>query len=111
MSRRIKKHAKVLHFLANCDKRHSNAIINEAEPDLINCFSEICHNILQGNVRLSGHQKSKLKKYKTHLRRVAGRNATAKTKKKIIQTGGFLPMLLGSLVKPLLQPLLSGLVS
>ena len=111
MSARIKKHAKVLHFLASCDKRHSNAIVKDAGPDLINCFSEICHNILQGNVRLTGHLKTRLKKYKSHLRRLAGKTASAKTRKQIIQTGGFLPMLLGPLIKPLIKPLISGLLS
>ena len=108
MSARVKKHAKVAHFVASYDKRHSNAFVKDTGPDLINWFSEIHHNIPQGNVKLTGHQKTKLKKYKSHLRRLVEKSASAETTKQIIQTQGFLPMLLGSLVKLLVKPLING---
>ena len=109
MSKRLQKHAKTLEYLSTCDKNLGNSIIKSAKPDLICCISEICHNLLQGNVDLSQRQVSKLAKYKNQIRSIAGKKATIKSKKRLIQKGGFLSALLGTLASTLLGPLVKGI--
>lgn len=95
---RLKNHALTLEYLAKCKQRQANSIIKNAEPDLIHCLSDVCHNILKGNVALSDAARSNLGKYKSHIRKVANKKTTAKHKRTLIQKGGFL----GALLKPLL---------
>lgn len=109
MSKRLQRHAKTLEYLSGCDKNVGNSIINSAKSDLICCISEICHNLLKGNVELSNDQSTKLAKYKNQIRSVAGKKASIKSKKKLIQKGGFLTALLGTLASTLLGPLVKGL--
>lgn len=110
MSKRLRKHAPTLGYLAKCDRNYANAIIKGAKSDLIHCLSDVCHNVLRGNVTLSKAEKLRLKRYKNHIRKVADKNTTAKNKRTLIQKGGFL----GALLTPLLQvigPMLKSLVT
>lgn len=109
MSKRVKKFASTLHYLVNCDKHTSKSIINSAKPDLINCFSDICHNILQGKVNLSDKEKKKLAKYKSHIRKIANKKSSQQTKKVLIQKGGFISALLAPLIGSVIAPLAQGL--
>lgn len=109
MSKRLRRNAKTLDYLSSCDKNVGKSIISSSKSDLICCFSEICHNLLKGNIPLSQSEKSKLSKYKSQIRSVAGKKASIKSKKQLIQKGGFLTTLLGSLVSSLLGPLVKGI--
>lgn len=111
MMARIKRHADTLHYLCYCkNKKATKAIVNPAQPDLINCFSEICTNVLNGNVPLSAKEKNKLKRYKNYIREMASKSSSQKSKRRVLQKGGFI----GAILKPLIGligPLLSGLSS
>jgi hypothetical protein len=111
MSSRLKRNADTLHYLCYCkNKKAANAIINTANPELINCFSEISSNVLKGNAVLNEAQRNKLKKYKKYIRDIASKSTSQKVKKRILQKGGFI----GALLKPLMSvifPLVSGLFS
>ena len=110
MSKRLRKHAKTLHLLANCDNHTAKTVIKGAKPELISCISDICYNTLQGKVKLSPIQKNKLAKYKKELRQIANKSTALKTKRRIIQKGGFLALLrpLLSLIGPIAKSLLQG---
>ena len=71
MSKRLDKFAPTLHYLATCDSQSAKSVIKHAKPQLVNCFSDICHNLLKGKVRLSTKEKNRLTKYRSHIRRVA----------------------------------------
>lgn len=106
MSKRIKRHAKALHYLASCDSNISKSVIKASKPDLICCLSEICHNLLRGNIPLTTKEKTKLTRYKKEIRGVADKKLTQQSKKRLIQKGGFLSALLAplvSLVGPLVK--------
>lgn len=109
MSKRIKKYADTLKYLSKCDKHTGKSIIKSANPELINCISDICHNILRGNLKLTTSQKQKLMKYKNNIRKIANKKSTQKSKKELIQKGGFLASILGPLVGSLLGPLTKGI--
>ena len=106
---RLKKHAKTLEFLQKVPAPLRRSILQKASPELIHCICDCAHNILQGNVSISSQQKAKLSKYKTKLRQLTDRKVSQQKKKKLIQTGGFLPLLLGALA-PVLGSVIGGLV-
>lgn len=110
MTSRVKKHAKTLRILAQCDKHTANSIIKGANPDLIACISDVCHNTLQGKVKLSDKAKKRLSRYKKSIRKIASKSATLKTKKRLLQTGhgllsSILIPLLGSVIGPIFKTL------
>ena len=105
MSLRLKKFAPTLHYLAKCDKHNAKSIVKHSKPELVNCISDICHNILQNRVALSSDEKKSLAKYKNQLRRIAKRSTTKKTKRLLIQKGSFLSAILAPLLGSVLRPL------
>lgn len=109
MTKRVKKYADTLKYLAYYNKASGKSIINSAEPELVNCFSDICYNILNGKVTLSQTERNKLAKYKSQIRKIANKRTTQKTKKTLIQKGGFLSALLGPLLGSIIVPLAKGL--
>ena len=72
-------------------------ILDKASSELIRCFCDCAHNVLQGNVSLSHRHKQKLKAHKSKLRKLAVCKVALKKKQIIIQKGGFLPLLLSAL--------------
>jgi len=74
-------------------------ILKDSNPDLIKALCEVCMNTLNGNMKISNSTKSQLKKYKKTLRCLASPKVKLTRKRKLlIQKGGFLPVLLGSLL-------------
>ena len=105
---RLKRHVELLEYLRNGKKKVVRAIINEADGDIINILCECAHNTLLGNVPVSKAQFCKLKRFKKHLRTLTRKQTSLKKKKKILQTGGFLPALLGAAL-PIITNLVGGL--
>ena len=104
----LKRHVELLEYLRNGKKKVVHAIINEAEGDIINILCECAHNTLLGNVPMSKAQFCRLKRFKKHLRTLARKKVPLAKKKKILQTGGFLPALLGAAL-PIITNLVGGL--
>lgn len=71
---------------------------------IISCLCEVVQNVLKGHVKLTRGQKQRWGRHKHKLRRLVSRRNTYPQKTKIIQKGGFLPMLI-----PLAVKLLGGL--
>ena len=110
MSKRLKKHAQTLKYLSKCDRHNANSIINGASNDLLHCFSDICHNILKGNVELSKAEQQRLARHKTKIRQIANKKTAQKNKKKLIQKGGFLGTLLAPLIRMFVGPVAKSLL-
>ena len=102
---RLRKNGPTLQLLQNASTPSRKRIIDKASPELIRCLCDCAHNILQGNVTLSRHYKQKLRQHKTKLRKLANRKVALKTKKQLVQSGGFLPLLLSALA-----PVITGVV-
>lgn len=93
----VNKH--FLHILKNATPQLRKNILKKANPDLVKALCEICMNTLNGNMKISKSTKSQLKKYKKTLRNLASSKLNLLRKRKIlIQKGGFLPLLLSSLL-------------
>ena len=98
MSARVKKQAPVLLALTKGDPSVRKAILRGADKELLRCISECALNILNGNVPLKPAERKALKKHKNKLRRIVDKKTSLKKKQKIVQSGGFLPLLLGPLL-------------
>ena len=104
---RLRKNGPTLRLLQKAPAPLQKRILDKASPELIRCLCDCAHNVLQGNVKISHHHKRKLKPHKTKLRKLAERKVAValKTKRRIIQKGAFLPILLSALA-----PVISGVV-
>lgn len=109
MSSRLRKFAPTLQYLAKCDKHNAKSIVNNSKPEFVNCISDICHNILRNKVILTPKEKKKLSKYKHQIRRIARPKTTKKTKKVLIQKGGFLSAILAPLLGSVIGPLVNSI--
>ena len=71
------------------------AILKNAPSDLVRALCECSLNVLKGNIKLKATQKKRLHRYKNILRTLASKNSSAKTRKQLLQKGGFIGALLG----------------
>ena len=96
-----KRHRETLLVLTKASPHLVRKIILGADVSLIRALSECALNILNGNVSLTPTRKRKLSMFKDNLRDLATRKISMTKKKKVLQTGGFLP-LLASVIAPLI---------
>lgn len=109
MSQRVKRNLPMLKWLSKANAKTRKAVIQSADRDLVDTICECALNVLKGNVPLKPSQKQRLSKYKKVLRRLAsGKKSSLQTKRRLIQTGGFLPQLLFSVAAPLLKAVVGG---
>ena len=94
MSACLKRNASMLKLLLHAKPPVVKSIMKTASPDLIKAISEICLNVLKGNVPLRPAHKTRLSRFKHHLRKLAKKNISWKKKKTILQKGGLLPLLI-----------------
>ena len=106
MTSSLKKYSDHLRVLARGTPSMQKAVIKNADSGLIKCISECALNILKGNVPISPHQKSKLTRYKKDLRSLAQRRVSLKSRKRVLQKGGFL----GAILAPIITGVLGSLV-
>lgn len=98
MSDRIRRHASSLKRLPRSSKKNREKILDEGGRELLDCISECCLNVIKGNVPLTERQFQLLRRRKKNLAAVARKKTSQKEKRQIIQSGGFL----GVLLKPIL---------
>src|SRR5260221_5342422 len=105
MSGRVKKYKQQLRLLHDASPKIRKSLIVGCRPQMLSCICECAVNILKGNVPLTSGQKKKLCRHKHSLRLLSNKKVAIKSKKKLLQTGGFL----GALLTPILS-LLGGLL-
>ena len=103
----LKKHIHTLEHLAKCSPNTCKHLIDSGSDDLVLTLSELCQNLLVGNIPFSPPQMVKLKKAAATLRLVAKRTTSTKQKRAaLVQTGGFfIPALIG-MALPLIKSIL-----
>lgn len=103
MAPRVHTHKALLEVLKSAKPKLCKAILEQSDKSLIFAVCEICDNLLAGNIPLTTAQKTKLKKYRAHFRRLAQRGEGWQVKKKYLtQKGGaFLPLLLSAVASVL----------
>lgn len=89
----------MLYVLQKASPKLRKNILQNVNIETIKTLCEISINTLNGNNPICKQYANKLKNYKTPLRMLACPKRTLKSKRNIlVQTGGFLPALLGSLL-------------
>ena len=106
---RLRKNGPTLHLLQKIPAPLQKRILDKPSSELIRCLCDYAYNVLQGNVNISRHHKQIFKQHETKLRKLADRKAVLKTKQRIIQKGGFLPILLSALA-PVISGVLGSLI-
>lgn len=96
----VKKHLPVLKLVQSATPKLRKSIILNCELDLIKTIIECIHNTLNGNFVLTKREKSKLKRFRTVLRKILHTKGNLRKKRQLIlQSGGsFLPALLTPIV-------------
>ena len=107
---RLKRNVSTLKLLEKASPSLRKAILKKASPELIHTICECALNILRSNVPLTNHCKRRLSRHKEKLRKLADKKVSLKTKKSIIQKGGFLPILISALA-PVFGKILGALTS
>lgn len=108
---RLAKHWDVLSVLSKAPSPMCKHLVQKAPKEIIDTVCECCLNVLKGTVPLSPEQKQKLGKHRHLLRQMVKKKIPLHQKKKmIVQRGGFLPLLLGPLLKSVAAPILGSLV-
>lgn len=104
-----KKHIAILRALQHLNKEQREAVLRKADPSIIRCICECALNILRGNVPLKADQRKKLRRHAAVLRRLAANKGCWKSKKRyVVQSGGFLPLLIAPILGTLLSNLIGG---
>lgn len=106
-----KKHEDVLKVLAKAKPDLVRSIIKPAKKSLIDFFSECAFNILRGSVPITSVQRKKLKRYVRGLRKLARKKTSVKERKKILQTGGIVPLILKHILPMVVSPLLNKIIT
>ena len=101
VSLRLKRNAAAIIALNNASDALKHAILAAASKELVLSLVECARNIISGKVQLSPDQFSALAGYSKAIRSLTAPSYTIAAKKRILQKGGFL----GLLLKPLLGAL------
>ena len=108
---RVRKHAHELETLAKAKREKRNRLVREATTELIFTLVDLAKMVIRGDITLTPHQLSTVRRYKADFKKLVSKSTGVKGKRNVIQKGGFLPALLGPVLKlgvPLLGNLLGG---
>lgn len=110
VKQRLKKNLPYLQILHKASPRVRRSLINTAPNDLIHTLGECSLQILTGAQPISPQCKEKLRKYRVYMRQLASSpriHSYSKKRKILVQKGGFLGVILSSLLSGLLSKLTS----
>ena len=104
---RLKNNKHLLHALKCAKPKLRTAILKSSDEELIKAICDCCLNTLNGNHKIEKRLKGKLSKHRNTLRKLAERGTSVKKKRALlVQKGGFLPLLLGSILSGVIGSLL-----
>ena len=106
---RIKNNKDFLNLLCKSKNKYRKFLIQKASKEQIYAICEIVLNILNGNLKVPEINKNKLDKKKKTLRKIV-QKGSLKNKRYLIQKGGFLEILIPSIVSGL-ATIISNLIS
>lgn len=108
MSKRVKKNAYLLQCLQNAPCTQSrNRIVEGLDKEGLDTICECALNVIKRNVPIKDVHKPALNAERYNIQALAQKKSSVKKKKKILQKGGFLPLLLSVVAPFVLQGLLS----
>ena len=90
-----------LKLLHKAKPAYRKVLLEKASSEVIKLLSNCALNMIKGEMILTQQQKSALRPHKNKIRQLANKRVSLKKKKKILQSGGFLP--------PFLFPILAAI--
>lgn len=106
---RLKRNFYILEALQKLSKKQRKEVLKNITLDQLKFLVEISYNLLKNNIKIDDITREKVKKnkkYLQNLRKLACKNTSLTEKKKIIISGGFLPLLLSTLASTALSTLI-----
>lgn len=101
--KRLRENRHMLYVLKNVQSKTRRHMLKHVNCEVIKTIAEIAYNTLVGNNRISNKTRKSLYRYKKEIRALACLNKKVALKRKIIiQKGGFLPVLLGTVLSGLI---------
>ena len=94
MSDRMKTYLPVLKRIRRMGEKAKRQYVRKCDTEFVNCVSECAKNLIKGNVPLNNRQMTNLRRKRNDLRTLSKKKTSLRTKRKIIQKGGFLTALL-----------------
>ncbi len=92
---RLNRNKEALLSLQSATSSLRKIMLQNAKRDLVLALVEIAENIIKGNVKLTSVQLNGLKRKKKHVSVLVDPKRTENEKRKALQVGGFLPLLIG----------------
>ena len=112
VSARIRRNAPLILALEKASQSVKSATLRNASKDFVPALVEIAHNIISGGVNITGQHLNALRRHKQAIKELLKKKTTLNRRRKILQKGGFLGLLLKpaiSLLGGILGPMLGGL--
>ena len=106
----LNKQADTLKVLVNCKQKLRNAILKNADRDLIDAVCQCINNLLIGNLDISESDKKELHKYRHVLRKLVKKSSLKQKQKILVQKGGFLQYLIPAAITGISE-IISSIVS
>ena len=107
-SSRMKHHIGVLEYIRDLTEKERKNFVKTAGSELLKTISEICLNLLQGNISISPNDVKKLKKYKNQIITLSKKQHNLTKRRNICsQKGGFI----GTLIATLLPTIIGSIIS
>ena len=103
----LRDQIKLLDYLRDISPRRQKLLIKGADRPILEAFSEICLNIIRENIPLSPQHVDKLRPYEEDIYQLSLKRHSVAKKKRIIQKGGFLGALLGSVLPVLISTVIA----
>lgn len=107
---RIKKHIPFIQKFCNkCSAKNRNNLLRKASPSEILSLCECVLNVYKGHVPIEPKTLRRLRIYKKDLLHLLTRKSKVDTKRKrLIQKGGFLPLIASSVIPFLISTIFDG---
>ena len=106
MSNEILSALPLLEYLSRCRKKEIQRFIAQAKPQIIKLLSNLCYNFNKKNITEDPKHIKKLKPYAKLITSLCKKSHSIKSRKRVLQTGGFAPTLLATLI-PLVAQLIA----
>ena len=103
----FKENSSYISYLATLSPKRQKNLIKRADKETLFALSEVCLNIMRRHIPLSDKEKNKLRPYAKHIYELSLKKPNLKQRRQIVQKGGFLASLLGSVVPILLSTVLA----
>lgn len=103
----LKENKHILFVLKKAKTKLRNSILKHVDDVVIKTINEILFNIINKNHKISKNIYEKIKPYKNVIRKVCSPKTSMRLKRKhLIQNGGFLPIIISSVLSGVIGKIL-----